>query len=117
MLADPQSVTINAVPHSLPRTGSNPGQFTKDDGAIRLTVSHANGKRIRSSIRLDNAKISADPMVPSQNQKVSASVYLVIDRPQTGYTNAELKLIVDGFLAWMSASSGANVTKVLGGES
>lgn len=119
MLADPQSVTINAVPHSLPRTvaGANQGQFTKEDGTVKLSVSHATGKRVRRSARLDSSKISADPLVPSQNQKVSTSVYIVIDQPQTGYTNAEIKLVVDGFLAWLTASSGANITKILGGES
>jgi hypothetical protein len=44
------------------------------------------------------------------------SVYLVIDIPTVGYTNAEQKYQVDALTAWLTASSGANVTKVLGGE-
>ena len=119
MLADPQSVTVNAVAQSLPRTtaGTNLGQFTKEDGTAKLSVQHAYGKRTRRTARFDFNKIVADPLVPSQNQKVGSSVYIVIDHPVTGFTNTEIKQIADGFLAWLSASSGANITKILGGES
>lgn len=119
MLADPQSVTVNAVAQSLPRTsaGVNAGIFTKDDGAAKLSVSHAYGKRTRRTARFDFNKIVADPLVPTQNQKVGSSVYVVIDTPVTGFTNVEIKQIVDGFLAWLTASSGANITKIIGGES
>lgn len=119
MLADPQSVTINAVAQSLPRTPSgdnNAGVFTKEDGTLALKISHSYAKRTRRQVRLDFNKITADPLVPSQNQKISGSVYLVIDQPVTGYTNAELKQHVEGFLAWLSASSGAKITTILGGE-
>lgn len=119
MLADPQSITVNAVANSLPRTafGENQGQFIKDDGSARLTVSHTYGKRTRRTARFDFNKIVTDPLVPSQNQKVGSSVYIVIDQPVTGFTNTEIKQIADGFLAWLTASSGANIVKILGGES
>jgi hypothetical protein len=45
------------------------------------------------------------------------SAYVVFDLPPTGYTPAEAKAIWDGFAAQLAASSGALVTKVLGGES
>jgi hypothetical protein len=44
------------------------------------------------------------------------SAYLVVDQPITGFTVAESKQVIDGFVAWLSASSGANLTKLLGGE-
>lgn len=116
--ADPQSVTINAVANSLPRTsnGVNSGVFTKDDGNVKLSVSHAYGKRTRDTIRLDHRKIAADPLISSQNILYSMSVYMVIDRPITGYTVAEAKQIVDGLTAYLTASSGARATQLLGGE-
>lgn len=116
--ADPQSVTINAVAISLPRTSSgvNSGTFTSSDGNARLSVSHAYGKRIRRTIRLDSSKIASDPLLPAQNIKLSDSVYLVIDAPTSGVTNTELKQHVDGFLAALTASSGAKITQLLGGE-
>jgi len=116
--ADPQSVTINAVAISLPRTSSgvNTGVFTSADGLTRESVSHSYGKRTRRTIRLDVSKIGADPLLPTVNTKFSASVYLVVDAPAAGYTNTELKQAADGFLAVLTASSGAKLTQLLGGE-
>jgi hypothetical protein len=115
---DPQSVTINAVANSLPRVGSgvNVGSFSKDDGTVKLNVSHAYGKRTRRQVRVEHSKVAPDPLISSQNIKHSMSAYLVIDTPITGYTVAEAKQIADGLTAWLTASSGANLTKLLGGE-
>jgi len=116
--ADPQSVTVNAVAQSLPRTGisANSGTFQKDDGTYRLTVTQNNGKRNRRTVRLDNQKIAADPFQTGLNDSYSMSVYLTVDTPITGYSIAEQKLIVDGLVAYLQGSSGARVTQLLGGE-
>lgn len=116
--ADPQTVTINAIANSLPRTSSgvNAGEFTASDGAVKLSVSHAYGKRQRRTARVTHSKIAPDPLISSTNIKYSMSAYVVVDVPPTGYTVTEAKQIVDGLLAWLSASSGANITKLLGGE-
>lgn len=119
MFADPQSVTINAVANSLPRTGVGPssGTFTKDDGTVKLTVSHQYGRRIRRTIRLDHQKIVPDPLVSSQNVRASMSTYIVVDVPPAGaYSVAEAKQIVDALTAYLTASSGARTTQLLGGE-
>lgn len=115
---DPQSVTINAVANSLPRVGSglNSGSFSKDDGTVRLSVSHQIGKRTRRQVRLDHSKIAPDPLISSTNIKYSMSAYLVVDVPPTGYTVAEAKQIIDGLTKWLTDTSGANLTKLLGGE-
>lgn len=119
MLADPQSVTINAVAQSLPTIarGVNSSVYQKDDGTVKLSISHQYGKRTRRTARLDYSKIVADPLVPAQNQKVSMSSYLVIDSPITGLTNAEIKYVVDALTAYLTATSGAKVTSMVGGES
>lgn len=115
--ADPQSVTINAVANSLPRTAQDPsGVFTKDDGNVKLSISHSYGKRTRRTIRLDFSKIAADPLISAQNIKYSMSTYLVVDTPITGFTVAEAKQIVDALTGYLTASSGAKVTQLLGGE-
>lgn len=118
--ADPQSVTINSVAQSMPRVSSdvNAGQFSKDDGTYKLKVSHQYGKRTRRTIRLDGQKIAANPFDTSLNQQVSMSCYLVVDVPANGqgYTIAEIKQVVDGLTAYLTASSGAKVTQLLGGE-
>lgn len=116
--ADPQSVTINAVAVSLPRTGSrdNAGSFSSSDANTKLLVSHAYGKRIRRVARIDSRKVAADPLFPAQNTPYSMSFYVVADVPTTGYSVTEQKQIIDGFLAWLTASSGAKITQLLGGE-
>lgn len=116
--ADPQSVTINAVANSLPRvsSGVNTGAFQKDDGNVKLEVSHQYGKRNRRAIKLTHRKIAADPLVGSVNIQYSMSTTLVVDTPVTGYTVAEAKQIVDALVAYLTASTGARVTQLLGGE-
>lgn len=115
--ADPQSVTINAVANTLPRisSGVNSGAFRKDDATVSLSVSHTYGKRTRRQIRLDHKKIAPD-VFTSDNVEHSMSVYLVADVPANGYTVAEQKQIVDALTAYLTASSGAKATQLLGGE-
>jgi hypothetical protein len=118
-LSDPQSVTINAVANSLPRISMalNSGAFQKDDATVRLDVSHnQTAKRSRHYVRLSHSKIAPDPLISSTNIKYSMSVSINFDTPPTGYTVAEQKQVVDGFIAWLNASSGANITKILGAE-
>lgn len=115
---DPQSVTINAVANSLPRvsSGTNSGVFSKDDGTVKLSISHAYGKRARRTIRIDHSKIAPDPFVSTTNARYSMSAYIVVDVPLTGYTNAEAKQVVDGLTAYLTASTGARISQLLGGE-
>lgn len=116
---DPQSVTINAVANSLPRTssGQDQGAFTKDDGTVKLSISHSYGSRTRRVIRLDHNKVAADPLMAGVNVQARMAAYLVVDVPKTGYTLAEQKQIVDALTAYLTASTGARVTQLLGGES
>jgi len=119
LFTDPQSLTVNAVANTLPRvtTNQNGAVYSKDDGNLKLTTSSAYGKRIRRTARVDFRKTAADPLYPSQNAPYSMSTYIVADVPVTGFTIVEQKQIVDALVAWLSATSGANTTKLLGGES
>jgi hypothetical protein len=116
--ADPQSVTIGTA-QSLPRTGQaiNLGSFTKDDGTVELTVQHSKGKRVRRTARVNFAKIIADPLVTGTNLRISSSVYIVLDVPVNGFTVAEQVQIITGLTTWLTASTNANATKLVGGES
>lgn len=117
-LTDPQSVTINAVAISLPRTssGTNSSIYTSNDGLVKETLSHQYGRSSRHLIRLDHSKIAADPFQSSVNAKYKMACYMVIDVPPVGYTVAEAKQVVDGLIAQLNASSGALITKLIGGE-
>lgn len=116
--ADPQSVTINAVPISLPRTGSgiNSGTFTAADSTVKLSVSSQYGKRIRRTIRIDHSKYATDPTNSALQVPRSMSAYAVVDTPLQGYSTTEAKQVCDGLFAYLTASSGARVTQLLGGE-
>jgi hypothetical protein len=115
--ADPQSVTINSVAQTLPRVSSetNKGVFRKDDTTVSLTVSHQYGKRTRRVVRLDHKKIAPD-VFTSDNREYTMNTFLVVDVPTTGYSVAEQKQIVDALTAYLTATSGARTTQLLGGE-
>lgn len=117
MFTDPQSVVINAVPVSLPRVSmqGRSGTYESADGALTLTISHANNKRARSVVRLDRKKVGADALNPATNKQYTSSVYLVVDYPFTGFTDTELSHDVKGIT---DLFDGAGFTaKFLGQES
>lgn len=118
MFADPTVVTIDAAPKSLNKlTTTNSGsRFSTSDGAFRLEINHQNGRRNRRQMKLTHDSYVANPVITGQNIANSVSCYIVVDSP-VGYDTASLKKDVDGFVAFLAATSGAAVTKLLGGES
>jgi hypothetical protein len=120
MFTDPQTVTINAVAQVMPRvsSGDNKGSFSLPDGTYQLKFAHQYGKRTRRTVRLDNTKIAANPFDTTLNQRVGASVYLVVDVPANGqsYTLLEVRQMVEGFTAYLTTGAAGNIAKLLGGE-
>lgn len=113
--ADPQSVTIDAVPYSMPRVSSEPTKslYSTADENLKMTVSHQENKgRTRRMVRLDKRVVAADPLT-AVNVYQTVAVYIVIDEPEYGFTDDNIDDIVQGFKTWLST---ANVTKVLGSE-
>jgi len=119
-LADPQSITIGTTPGavSLPRvnTGSNVGKFTNYDSKATLSVQTNYGKRTRREARIDFNKIVTDPLVSTTNVLVGGTVRLNIDVPPTGFSATEQKDLAVALLTWLTASSNANLIKVIAGE-
>lgn len=122
--ADPQSLTINAVPVSLPRVTSpdvGSGRFAAPDTSIVMTITQQDARRRRQTVRVQSNKTVPDSLNPTNNVDVSMSVTLVVDAPGTRsagvFTLTEKKYIVDALVAYLAASSGAKVTQLLGGES
>lgn len=117
---DPLSVTIlPAGAVSLPRTsvGDDESEYTSADGLIQVKASHNYGKRTRRMWRIDTSKMAPDPFRPSENVKVSMSMYIVFDLPPSGFTAAEAKAVFDASRVAWAASSDQQITKLLGGES
>jgi len=116
MFADPQSVTINAVPVSLPRVsiGVSEATYRSADETVQMRISHQSSKgRKRRMIRLDQFVIAADPLT-AENASQKAGIYLVVDEPTFGFTDAALDYLVDALIAFMTSG---NIAKLLGGES
>jgi len=116
---DPIVIAYNSTAVSLPRVSSGPssGAFKTADQTYGLSVQHAVAKRVRHTARVDLSKVAADPLQPATNRPYSMSSYIVMDVPLFGFTNAEVKLLVDSLTSFLTVSSGANVTKIIGGES
>lgn len=119
--ADPQSHTPqggSAV--SLPRTtsGEDMAEYTSADGTTQMVVSHQyKGTRNRRMVKINTSKISADPYKPAENRRVTCSVHLVVDSEKDAYTTAEVLAHAQGFLTQVRASTDANLTKLVNGES
>jgi len=118
--ADPQKVKVDGTNEvELPRvdTGSFASEYLSSDGLTALKLSTTNGRRKRHVARIDLTKVIASTLTPSQNEEVSTSAYLVVDRPLSGYTNEELRKLVEGLCNFLSASTYAATKKLLGSES
>jgi hypothetical protein len=82
-----------------------------------MTISHSYGKRTRRQIRIDHQKTAVDPLIPAQNKPYSMSYYVVVDVPPVGYSVADQIKILKGLFTNLAATTDANYTKFLGGES
>jgi hypothetical protein len=121
-LTDPQKFKeVSGTEVTAPRvsTGDFKSIYETSDGANMLTIStqETNGNRKRHLVRIDVSKLTTNPFEESKKQEVTSSVYLVIDRPVSGYTVAEMKKLVEGLVGLLSASTYSLTEKVLGGES
>jgi len=119
--ADPLTVTISAVPITLPRVFSQGSEtkYSSADGLVSLSANHTLVKqgRERHLLRIDHSKLTANPFDSSENVKVNMAAYTVFDIPPAGYTDAEALAVWVGFNTLMTASTNAVTTKLLGGES
>lgn len=119
MYADPQSVTIDTTPISLPRVsvGDRTAEYSNSDESVKLTTRHNTTKngRVSRAVRLDIAKFASDPFISGNSRKVDSSYTLLINEPaDASFTNEEHLANAKALLGW---SSDANVTKLVAGES
>lgn len=117
MLVDPQVVTVNAVGQSMPRiqTNGTSAVYQKSDLTFKLTVSHQDTKdsRIRSMARIDQRAVVQDPLT-LENDYDTLSFYVVIERPEYGFTLVQTQQLVTGFKTWLTD---AMVSALFGKES
>lgn len=118
MFSEPQSVTISGSAKSLNRLNSTQdgSEFGTADRAHRMSIRHAYGRRTRHTLRFIVDTLDVNPLISGQNVRNSMTVMLSVDTPP-GYDTATAKAAVDGLLANLAASTGANVGKLVNGES
>jgi len=88
--------------------------YANSDSSVQAVISSIRGRRRRHTARLNLSKVAASLLNPSQNEEQSCSAYLVVDTPLSGYSNEELRKLVEGLKTLMTE---ANIKKLLGSES
>lgn len=116
MFADPQTVTINSVAKSLARVlvAAKSSTYQNADETFKLTVSHQkSGTRTRSMVRIDQRAIVTNPL-DSSNDYDTLSFYCVFDRPEYGFSLAQIQQLIAGLQTWLDSTA---VGKLVGQES
>lgn len=109
--ADPQTITVNAVPKTLNRIKSDGfrSEYATDDESFKMTISHQESKnRTRRMVRVDQRVVAADPLT-AVNEWKNLGVYVVIDEPEYGFTDTDIDYVAQALKAWLTT---ANVLKV-----
>jgi len=117
--SDPQTVTIDGVAIATSRvyTGTPVGSFVSADAKTKLSFDpRGTAKRRRSVVRLNQEKVTADPLVSTTNVRVGDMISFTVDRPFEGYSDAEVLKQATGLITWLTASSNANLIKLIAGE-
>ncbi|DAD51611.1 coat protein [ssRNA phage Gerhypos.4_44] len=119
MLTDPQTITISSNARTLAQTDLTPasGIYTDVDNGLTLYVTQRveKGGVRRSTVSLTTTKIAADPLT-AVNQRVDDAVTISFKVPPSGFTKAEVAAKFAAVSTWLTASTNANLNKVLGGE-
>ncbi len=116
MFSDPQTLTVATVAKVMPRVSTNgfSSVYQKDDGTYKFTISHATSNgRVRSMVRIDRREIVPDPLT-SINDYENLGIYLVVDRPEVGFSSTQVNDVIAAFKTWLDSTA---VGKVFGKES
>ena len=123
MFSDPISISVGqtntlsgGTAKSMARIRSDgyAAEYSTSDALFTAKISHTKGARTRSESRIDFYTPYTDPST-GLTKTVSASAYVVLNRPTAGFTSVQLTDIITGICGYMSQS--ANMTKFLALES
>jgi hypothetical protein len=123
MFSDPISISVgqtNAISGGTAksmariRTDGYMSEYSSSDSLYATKITHSRGSRTRSEARLDFFTPYTDPST-GLTRTVSASAYVVLNRPSAGFTTTQLTEILTGICGYMSQT--ANMTKFLALES
>jgi thermostable 8-oxoguanine DNA glycosylase len=123
MFADPAVVTINAVAKNLVRI--NQDKYSSEyllrsaTGEHRLFIRNTTRFDKKRAVQVDRHNIELIETVfavPTVSPSYERKIYVVVENQQ-GDTLTDPLNVALGLLAYLSASSGANITKMLNSES
>lgn len=119
-LSDPISITIGGSAKSFVRisTEGRKSVYRTADGEWKLVVSHQENNKVRSLVQIVHRTTATDPTDSSLTVPVESTMNFT-------YTHdvmfpAEVTKLIDAFVgtsAWLTASTNAQLTKVVNGES
>lgn len=119
-LADPQSITVNAVAKSMPRIlqSGTSATYRMVDQTFELNVKHTELKRdkksrIKSLVSFTQRAIVPDPLT-AVNDYETVTWSLQLDRPVAGFTQTQVDQMLTGFKTWADSTL---VGKLFGLES
>lgn len=120
MLAEPQTITVNAVPKVMPKVlvDGRHSVFELPDKSFVLDVKHNfvtrdKKARVKSLVTFTQRAAVPDPLT-SVNDWETVALSLQIDRPEVGFTSAQVDQLVQGFKTWLTT---AMVGQLYGTES
>lgn len=123
MFADPQTVTINAVGKVLTRV--NQDQYSSEyrlreaTGEYKLSIRNTSYLDKKRGVQIDRHNIELTqvvfPVAPATLSTVR-KCYAVVEN-QVGDTLTDPVLVAAGLFAWATASTNANLTKLMNFES
>lgn len=121
--ADPQSITVNAVPKSMPRVlgptnQNNSSTYQMLDKTFILVLAHRSltkkgAPRSISTSSFTQRAIVTDPLT-SVNDWDFVTVSFQIDRPEVGFTVAQIQQMATGFKTWLTDTV---IESLIGGQS
>ncbi len=116
---DPVSLDIGGdlVDCTRVSVGDFKSTYLDPTGTVGYSASSTYGRRTRSTIRLDYKTLVANPELPTTNNPISMSAYLVIDRNAVGFSPALLKGLAVALIETMAADDYEQIAQVLTGQS
>lgn len=118
MFTDTITLTINAVAKTLTRVDGSGGRglFRNTAEGLKATIQQSETKAGRTimGFRIDHNRVAADPFLSGVSRGVSASVRLVADYPNQGYTVQDKEDHLEALAIWLSVQG--NRDKLINGE-
>lgn len=120
MLADPQTITLNAVANNLNRVGNSETSavYRNSDGTLELRTFRTTLKNraTRHGCSVTQNLVVADPLADGVNLNRSSTITFSMVVPEVGFDAATRLLLIDAVLDWLRASTDAVPVALTNGQ-